>query len=288
MNSEFDSEILKKIEGDGIDNEFLEHLLGSLFNTFPDHIYLKDRESRFILINQSLREVFKLKSPEEAVGKTDFAFFTEEHAGAAFKDEQEIMKTGKGKTNFVEKETWEDGSVTWAASTKVPFYDKNGKIIGLFGISRDITARRTAEIEMNNRARELDCFIEISRIAKKKELSADGHIRKIATLLPEFLEHAHIVSARIIIGHKAFKSRAFKETPHMRKFRISDDEKTKIGEMEVFTSREVKKFGKTTEQVIKLIADRVNEVIQKKWIEKDLRKWEHILKDAENHMDLYP
>ncbi|MBB6478627.1 PAS domain-containing protein [Spirochaeta isovalerica] len=287
MENEFDSELLSRLKVKGVDSNFIEHLLSSLFNTFPDHIYIKDRNSRFLLINESLTKVFNLNSPDEAVGKSDYDFFTEEHAGITYREEQEIMDCGRGMTNYVEKETWEDGSISWVASTKVPFRDEEGKVIGIFGISRDITARRQAEIDKNNRARELDCFIKISQIAKSKEVSFEGHIKEIASLIPEFLSHAQIASVRIVVGNKSFKSRDFHETENKRLFPVRDGS-SKVGVLEVFLERKDKEIENTTEQVLNLIADRLNEIIQKRWIEKDLRKWEHILKDAEDHMDLYP
>lgn len=287
MKGNFDTKILKNLVKNGADKEFLEHLLSSLLNTFPDHIYLKDRQSRFILINESMLTLFKVNNQDEVLGKTDFDFFSKEHAQAAFDDEQEIMNSGIGRSNFVEKETWDDGSVTWVASTKVPFFDENRNIIGLFGISRDITARKKAEIEISNRSKELDCFIEISKIVKKKDLTLEGHIKKIASLIPSYLDHAYICSVRIIMGNKAVKCSNFRETEFMKKFRIKENN-TKIGEMEIYTSEYIRKFPDTTDQVLKLIAARIAEILEKKWIEKDIRKWEHILKDAENHMDLYP
>jgi len=287
MKKEFGSGLLSILNERGVDTAVVEHLLSSLFNTFPDHIYLKDRDSRFLLINQSMARLFSLKTPEDAIGKSDFDFFTEEHAGKAYRDEQEIMDCGRGMNNYVEKETWPDGSVTWAASTKVPFRDDNGKIIGLFGISRDITARRQAEIAKYDRARELDCFIAISRIAKTKKMSLEEHVHKISSLIPEYLGHADISSVRIIIGNKAFRSENFCETEGKKSFRIKEGH-TRVGVMEVFVKKGKAKFDSTTEQVLNLISDRINEILQKKWIEKDLRKWEHIIKDAEDHMDLYP
>ena len=93
MAQEFDSEILRKIESEGTDSVFFEHLLSTLLNTFPDHIYLKDTESRFLLINKSLLKQFGLKKSSEAIGKTDFDFFSKDHASEAFEDEQNIMKS---------------------------------------------------------------------------------------------------------------------------------------------------------------------------------------------------
>jgi rsbT co-antagonist protein RsbR len=124
---------------------FERGLLNSLLNTVPDHIYYKDKESRFITASKSVAEQFGVKSVEELIGKSDFDYFTEEHARPAFEDEQEIMKTGKPMEGKVEKETHPDGKVTWVSTTKVPRYDKNGKIIGILGISRDVTESKLWE-----------------------------------------------------------------------------------------------------------------------------------------------
>ena len=71
--------------------------------------------------------------------------FSNEHAAQAFADEQEIVRTGTSMVGKDEKETTPDGRVTWVTTTKLPLRDKNGEIVGTFGISRDITARRNAE-----------------------------------------------------------------------------------------------------------------------------------------------
>lgn len=120
-------------------------LIDALLDSIPDHIYFKDRESHFIRINKSMAELFKLRSPDEALGKSDFDFFTAEHAQRAFADEQDIMRTGRALVGREEKETWPDGSTTWVSTTKQCLHDKAGNIVGTFGISRDITPRKRAE-----------------------------------------------------------------------------------------------------------------------------------------------
>jgi PAS domain S-box-containing protein len=131
------------------------YLVDALLDTIPDHIYFKDEHSRFIRINKAMAQIFKLNSPDEAVGKTDFDFFTVEHAQRAFDDEQRILRTGEPLVGREEKETWPDGSVTWVSTTKEPLRDRTGKIIGTFGISRDITARKQAEQALAEKAQEL-------------------------------------------------------------------------------------------------------------------------------------
>jgi PAS domain S-box-containing protein len=125
--------------------EALRHeqaLFQSLADAIPDNIYFKDRQSRFVRINNTMARIFGLRDPGQAMGRTDFDFFTEEHARQAFDDEQRIMGTGSPLVGIEEKETWPDGHVTWVSTTKVPLRDASGNITGLVGISRDITEQK--------------------------------------------------------------------------------------------------------------------------------------------------
>jgi PAS domain S-box-containing protein len=124
---------------------YQRYLLDALMDSVPDHIYFKDPASRFTRINRALAVRFRIQDPHEAIGKTDFDYFTPEHAQPAFQDEQEVMRTGLPLRAKVEKETWADGPESWALTTKMPLRDPNGTIIGTFGISRDITEQKEAE-----------------------------------------------------------------------------------------------------------------------------------------------
>ena len=126
-----------------------------LMESIPDcRIYFKDESGRFLEVNMALAKHSGLDDPQEAIGKTDFDLFTEEHAGLATKDEQEVMRTGLPIIGKVEKETMRDGRISWALTTKMPLLGEDGRTIGIFGISRDISELKQAEeklIEINKR-----------------------------------------------------------------------------------------------------------------------------------------
>lgn len=130
-------------------------LLHTLLNNLPDRIYFKDEKSRFMRISKAVWEQFKIAGPKEAIGKSDFDFFAPEHAAIALKDEQEVMRTGDAILGKVEKEILPDGSVTWAFTSKFPLKDKRGRIVGNFGISRDITEQKRAEEKLQQANAEL-------------------------------------------------------------------------------------------------------------------------------------
>jgi len=119
---------------------FLEHI--------PDNVFFKDRRSRFVRVSHSMAQRFNMPCPAAMVGKTDFDFFSDEHADQAFADEQRILSTGEALTGIEEKETWPDGREAWVLTTKVPLRDRGGRMIGTMGIARDITDRKQAEVRI--------------------------------------------------------------------------------------------------------------------------------------------
>ena len=126
----------------GIERTCMRNLLYST----EERVYFKDRLSRFLLVSAGwIAAVTPGRAVEEIIGKTDFDFFSEEHAAAAFADEQQIIHTGEPIVGKLEEETFQDRTGPWVSSTKMPLRDERGQIIGTFGISRDVTAQIKAE-----------------------------------------------------------------------------------------------------------------------------------------------
>lgn len=122
-------------------------MMRALMDNLPDSIYFKDTKSQFLRNNRTHLKHFGLVDTAQALGKSDFDFFSEEHAHHTFEDEQQIMKSGQSITKE-DKEIWPNGRVTWSLISKMPLLDVKGQVIGTFGVSHDITNRKKVEEEL--------------------------------------------------------------------------------------------------------------------------------------------
>lgn len=120
-----------------------------------DTFYFKDKDSRFLFISRIVASRLGIEDPAYVIGKTDFDLFDRPHAISAFRDEQEIIRTGMPILGKIEKEIWQDGSIAWVSTSKYPLYDNSNNIIGTWGVSRDITELKMAEEELENANQEL-------------------------------------------------------------------------------------------------------------------------------------
>jgi two-component system sensor histidine kinase/response regulator len=152
-----------------------EHLyMRTLLENIPDKVYFKDKDSRFLMVSRSFVEMLAKDPSDKIVGKTDFDYFTEEHARPAFEGEQRIIATGEPIVNLSEKETTPDGRVAWGLTTKIPVRNLAGEIIGTLGVTKDITQLKETEIEL---ARTRDSAIEASRIKSEFLANMSHEIR---------------------------------------------------------------------------------------------------------------
>ena len=159
------------------------YLLDALLENTPDNIYFKDSQSRFIRISASLARWMGLTDPTEAIGRSDFDFYGEEHSTKTFADEQLLMRTGEPIVGIEEEEIWPDGHRTWVSTTKVPLHDRNHAVIGIFGISRDITERKQVEQRVQQQSTLLAEQAELlERLASHDELTDLYNRRGLATV----------------------------------------------------------------------------------------------------------
>ncbi len=125
-----------------------QYLMRSLMENVPDFIYFKDTRSRFISINGALALHFGLSEPGGCMGKSDSDFYSREFAEKTLSDERRVMETGLPLIGIEENEMWPDGRQTWTSSTKLPLRGADGTVVGIMGISRDITESKRVEAEL--------------------------------------------------------------------------------------------------------------------------------------------
>ena len=145
------SELEKKAQESIFDER---NQLRTLIDNMPDVIYIKDRQSRFIAGNKKVAAVMGT-TLKNLIGKTDFDFYTYELANRFYNDEQTIIKTGKPKINYEEPGLDEQGNRIVVSTTKVPLKNKNGEVVGLVGIGRDITRLKNIEKELRENSEDL-------------------------------------------------------------------------------------------------------------------------------------
>jgi two-component system sensor histidine kinase/response regulator len=119
--------------------------LRTLIDSIPDSIYVKDMAGRKVIANLAEVRVSGLQSESEVLGKDDFDLHPKELADKFFADDQVVLKTGQSVLNREEYVLDEQDQKNWLLTTKIPLRDENGKIVGLIGLGRDITARKQAD-----------------------------------------------------------------------------------------------------------------------------------------------
>jgi len=160
-----------------------EHdLLRAFMDNTPDWIFFKDAELRFTKINKTVAELLGVADPKEALGKTDLDFFPRKAAQRFYDEEQKIIQSGQPVVARVGQTPNRDGEMLWVSETKIPLYDETGKVLGLAGISRDITTIKRAE----------EALIQSERIKALGEMAA-GVAHDFNNLLAIILGNAQLL-----------------------------------------------------------------------------------------------
>jgi PAS domain S-box-containing protein len=135
------------------------NLLRTLIDNLPESvlIYVKDCESRYVINNLAHLRSLGVTSQEDVLGKTSFDFFPPEQAEKFFAGEREVIRAGKTLVD-VEEEVYDKtrGTTRWHSSTEVPLRDTTGKVVGLVGMSTEITERKRADLEIRRLNEELE------------------------------------------------------------------------------------------------------------------------------------
>ncbi|MBN2481354.1 MAG: PAS domain S-box protein [Bacteroidales bacterium] len=114
----------------------------AILDNIPFLAWLKDNTGHYITVNHTFAESYNLK-PEDIIGKTDFELCSEEKANEYFKSDQKVILS-KRRLFFKQVENLPEGTV-WYDTFKTPVFDHDGHVVGIAGISRDITGHALME-----------------------------------------------------------------------------------------------------------------------------------------------
>jgi PAS domain S-box-containing protein len=129
-------------------------LISAFMADIPDLVYFKDRQGRFVSVSHSLARILG-HSAEEMIGKTIFEFLDEEQSHAIHDLQLELMRKDEPLIGELMQRTWPDGRINWYVGHHIPLRNARGKVIGIYGMSRDVTASKITEMALAASTEEL-------------------------------------------------------------------------------------------------------------------------------------
>jgi PAS domain S-box-containing protein len=174
-------------------------LLSAFMTNVRDVVFFKDRELRYVYVSLSLAQRLGC-SVADMLGKTIFDFFGETQARAIHTAQLTTMSSGEALIDHVETEHWPDGRVTYALTSVTPLRDHSGKIVGIFGTEKDITAATLRERALDKANRDL---LEMSRLAGMAE-AATAVVHNVGNVLNGVNVSTHLLAdglRNLKVGH---------------------------------------------------------------------------------------
>ena len=160
------------------------NLLRAVIDIVPDQIFARDTACRFVLCNQSDARAMGVADPETLLGRTDFDFYPSELAAQYQADDLAVMQSGQPMFNREERTSEVDGQLRWVLTTKVPLHDRQGQIVGLVGIARDITERKRVEEELRKSKEELELRVA-ERTAELRKINERLQVQLVERMKAE-------------------------------------------------------------------------------------------------------
>ena len=138
------------------------HRLNAIVEGTSDAVFLKDAEGRYTLMNEAASR-FVGRDVDEVLGKDDHFLFSPAEAKAVMAGDREVLARGQTMT-YEDVATTADGVQRTFLSTKGPLFDEAGHVVGLFGISRDITDRKHAEAQLRESEERFNQAIQLAKL----------------------------------------------------------------------------------------------------------------------------
>lgn len=171
-----------------------------ILDSVPAIITYKDTESKIIRTNKTMADSLKMPV-KDMVGKTTEELFPKEQAEKMRKDDREVIVSGKPKRDIIQPYTTPDG-IRWLITDKIPYRDKEGKVTGVIGLSKDITVQRKSEQKLKQTYRRLkktmDATIDtMSKIIEAKDPYTSNHQHRVCQLAVPLAQELNLAEDKI-------------------------------------------------------------------------------------------
>jgi PAS domain S-box-containing protein len=155
------------------------HYVEALFDRLPDIVFsMKDAKGRYVLMSQACVQRCGLKSKQAAIGKTAFDLFPKPMAERYTRQDERLFRTGKPIVDNLDLTVYRDGSAGWCLTTKEPLRDREGRVIGLACVSKDLIEPSQAGLIDSGFADTIDHMLEhydkplrVEELARRSGLS---------------------------------------------------------------------------------------------------------------------
>ncbi len=171
------------------------NLLRTLIDNLPDYIFVMDTNGRFLLNNMAHAHLLGATMPDELIGSTVVDVFPQELAAQYYADDQEVIHSGQPLINREELTSDPEGEKQWRLTTKVPLQDSQGEIVGLVGISRDITERKQVEAKIEHINAVLRAIQDVNQVIVREK----NHNRLIQNVCNSLIETRGLNAAWIAL-----------------------------------------------------------------------------------------
>lgn len=263
------------------------NLLRTLIDTLPDYIFVKDAQSQFVLNNKAHLDILGAKTQDEVIGKSDFDIFPQELATQYYADERAVIE-GHPVVNREEMTVTPQGHTPWLLTTKVPLRDNEGQIVGLVGVSRDISERKRVEAALSQSQRfnqqiadTAPFLIYVYDLIAQRTVYVNHQVSKMLGYTPE----EFLTPGQDLLNQLIYPEDRWIALRHTRK--LATDRTDKIfdteyrircanGQWRWFHSRNVvftRSQTGTPEQILGMAED----VTERKWIEEMLKTYGRVL-----------
>ncbi len=209
------------------------YLLNSLMTTVPDAIYFRNTGGKFIRANRAAAARLGVADPASAEGKTPFELAPAATAALFHGQDEDVLRTGNAQHYSLESRGGSEGQMGWELVTRLPLLDIAKKIVGMIGISRDVTAQKQAEEKIREAVRRRDEFLAMlshelrnplaavvtaTELLKSDAAKLDGHrpllevldrqSHQMSRLLDDLLDASRVTQNKIELRTTALDLRA--------------------------------------------------------------------------------